>query len=403
MPVDRADVRRVARPWRFVGLRRRHPAVRNLGERSRIARRRHFRPRFLDADLRTAPRGVLVRHETGNRNFDELRIAEMIVTVGKRKLQRLGHHVYVFGRIVPHGPEVAALEDVERHRQHRTLRPRAAGVQFDAVEACTNRRLKIHLEAGEVLVAHEAALFRDELRDLRRDIALVERVARGLQPGLAAFAVRLLFLVRHVLQCPAEIGLHEHFTHFRWASLGQKNFFARRPALVGRAVFLDELRHHRMHRKTVAREANRRGGDFAEGHGAELSERGEPCVGRGRDHAPLDPRRDLPAMLLHEVIGRDGLGPYAEPVDAVHLLVFRGVDDLRRDTAEIDLVGLEHADGDARRNPGVDSVAARFQNLESGMRRKIVPGGNHMPGAHDGRAAGSHRWSLLITEHSRNA
>ena len=61
--------------------------------------------------------------------------------------------------------------------------------------------------------------------------------------------------------------------------------------------------------------------DVAEAHRAEVLERGEPRIGRRRNHAALDARRNLAAVALHEVVGRDRFRPHAEAVDAVHLAV----------------------------------------------------------------------------------
>ena len=63
----------------------------------------------------------------------------------------------------------------------------------------------------------------------------------------------------------------------------------------------------------------------------------------------------------------------------MHLAVLRRVDDLRRDAAEIHLVGLQHADRDAGRDAGVDRVAARLQDLEPGVRREIMSGRDDVP------------------------
>jgi hypothetical protein len=57
---------------------------------------------------------------------------------------------------------------------------------------------------------------------------------------------------------------------------------------------------------------------------------------------------------------------------------------------EIHLVGLQHADRDAGRHPGIDCVAARLQHLEAGVRRKIVSGRNDVLGSHDGQAFRGH-------------
>ena len=106
-------------------------------------------------------------------------------------------------------------------------------MQLDALEARAHRRLEVHLEAGEVLEAHEAAFLLDEARHVARDVAFVERIARGLEPGFAAFAPRdLALFVGHELERAAEIRLHEDLARFRRPAFRQKHFAARRPALI---------------------------------------------------------------------------------------------------------------------------------------------------------------------------
>ena len=320
----------------------------------------------------------------------------MVMAIGVRELHRLGHDVNVGRRIVPHRLQVEALEDVQCHGQHGALGPRPARVELDAVEARAHRGLELHAESREVLVAHRPAFFLDEFRHDTRDVALVERGARRAEPGLAAPPARDLFLlVRHVLQRAAEIGLDENLAHFRRAALWQEDFAACRPAAERLLVLLDEIRHHRMHREALARETDGAGGDFSEAHGSKGLERGEPRIGRRRHDAALDALRDLAAVPADEVIRRDRARPDAQPVDAVHLPALRGVDELGRHAAEVDLVGLQHADRNSGGNPGIDRIAARLEDLEPGVRGKVVPGRDDVPGAHDGGAAGSHAGALV--------
>ncbi len=259
-------------------------------------------------------------------------------------------------------------------------------MQLDVVEARAHGRLELHAEVREVLVAHRAALFLDEPGNRARDVAPVEGVARSLEAGLPALPRRFLLLVRHELHGPSQVGLPEDFADFGRAALRQEHFLAGGPPLVILLVLLDELRHHRVHRETVARETDGAGRDVAEAHRSEMFQRGEPRIRRSRHHAALHAFRYLAAVPLHEVVRCNRLGPHAEPIDAMHFLVLRRIDDLGRHSGEIDLVGLQHPDRNARGHAGIDRVAAGLQDLEAGMRGEIMSGGNDVPGSHDGQA-----------------
>ena len=271
----------------------------------------------------------------------------MLVAVGKRELQRFGHDVDVLRRIMSKRLQVVVLQDIERHRQHRPLRPRAAGVHFDAVELRFHRRFEFNAELGEILHAHQAADFLVMLDDGCRDVALVERVARGAQCQPAPLAAVRFLDVGHVLQRAAEIGLHEHFAGQRRLAFGQEYFFARRIAFVRSLVDGDKFRHQWIHRKTFTGETNRRRRHFAEAHGAEALERRDPRIGRCRYYAAQFVRRYFPAVKFLEKVRRDRFRPDTEAVDAVDFLFLRQVHDQRRDAAKTHLVGLQHAHSDA--------------------------------------------------------
>ena len=70
----------------------------------------------------------------------------MMMTVGKRQIDGLGDHVNVLRRVVPHRLQVVTLEDIQRHRQRRPLRPRTAGMHIDIAELRGYCRFEIDLE-----------------------------------------------------------------------------------------------------------------------------------------------------------------------------------------------------------------------------------------------------------------
>ena len=82
----------------------------------------------------------------------------------------------------------------------------------------------------------------------------------------------------------------------------------------------------------------------------------------------------------------------------MRLFILGGMDNHRCHAAEVDLVGLYHADGNARRNPGVDGIAARFKDFKGRVRRQVMPGRRHVARAHNGQTGrGFHREFLNIS------
>ena len=193
----------------------------------------------------------------------------MMVTVGKREIQRFSNDVDVLRRVVTHRLQVVTLEDVQRHRQGRALRPWTTGMQFDVAELRLHRRFKIDLEVGKVVITHQATLLADPFGDSLRDIPLVEGITRRLQTGLAAFAFAAPLFIDHILQRAPEIGLHKHLARHRRLAARQIHFFARRPARIIIDVAADEVRHQRIHRETFTGKTDRGAGDLAETHRTE--------------------------------------------------------------------------------------------------------------------------------------
>ena len=262
-------------------------------------------------------------------------------------------------------------------------------MQFQPTESCGDRGLKIDAESREIVALHQAAFLLYVTHYLRCDVSTVERIAGSLESGASSGTPRgLSLLVGHELECAAQLRLHEDIPDFRRLATGQEHPGARRPALVGRAVVPDEVGEQRMCREPLRRKADGSGGHLAETHGAESGERCDPGIRGCGDDAALHAGGNLSAMPDDEMIRRDGRGPGADAVDRMYAAVTGGVDHLRSNTAEVYPVGLEHPDGDAGSDAGIDRVAARFEDLESGMCRKVVAGGDDMPGAHDGRTSG---------------
>src|ERR1041384_1687085 len=103
---------------------------------------------------------------------------------------------------------------------------------------------------------------------------------------------------------------------------------------------------------------------------------------------PHRAERVLPAMLAHEEFGVERLWPGTEPGDRHDFALFGVVDHDRRDTGKIDKVYLQNPARDAGSAPGVDRVAARLQNIETGRRGKVMTGGDRVPGHGDRGAMG---------------
>ena len=236
----------------------------------------------------------------------------------------------------------------------------------------------------------QAALLFHEGDDLLGDVAAIKGVARGLEPGLAATPPSATgggaLLVGHVLQRAGEIGLAEHFAGFGRPAVGQKDRRRGRPGAMVGGVPLQALGHQRIHRKAVAGEPDRRRRDLAKAHRAVAPERGDPGVGCGRNHGAHDPLGDLAAVLAHEQLGVERLGPGAEPGDRDHLAARGVIDHDRRHPGDIDQIALQDAERDPGRAAGVDRVAARFEDRKPGGGGEVVAGRDGVAGHRDGRA-----------------
>lgn len=99
---------------------------------------------------------------------------------------------------------------------------------------------------------------------------------------------------------------------------------------------------------------------------------GDPGPGRGRNDRAQQAFRHHAAELAFESFARGRGRPAAQPVYGDDP-VFRGqVDHHGRDARDVDLVAVHHAQHQAGRHAGVHGVAARFENLERGVRGEVV-------------------------------
>src|SRR6185295_1348497 len=129
--------------------------------------------------------------------------------VGHRELERLGARMHEVGAVVPERLEVVALEDVEREQLGRALAGRGVLEHLVAAIVGRYRRLDLRGVLREVLVAEEAAVLLRELRQLARDVALVEPVTRGLERRAASLRLGLALGVDQLLERGRQVRVPE--------------------------------------------------------------------------------------------------------------------------------------------------------------------------------------------------
>ena len=168
--------------------------------------------------------------------------------------------------------------------------------------------------ARQVFGREKSAVLLLELDDLLRDVALVEGLARGIEPGLApALGRHGRFLVRHELHGGGEIRLHEDLADPRRAALRQVDRDTRGKSPVLGLVLGDDLRHERIDREAVAGEADCRCGNLAEAHRPPARERRDPGVGCSRYNGAQHAARDLARVVLLEVVRSIAFGHVPSP------------------------------------------------------------------------------------------
>ena len=351
--------------------------------------RRHVRPRPVGPDESPPFPGVAGGEEAVQRDVHEPRVAVVAFTVGEDELHRLGDRVDVVGAVVAEGGEVDPVEEARHLGQRRPLAPRPAGVDLDLAEARDDRLLDRALVFGEVLHRQPAAVLLVVADHGPREVAAVEGVAGGGEAGPPPPARGgRRFLVRHVPDRGGEVGLHETFAFLRRPSARKVDRLVRRPAAI--AVFMggEVLEHHVVHREPLARIPDRGRRDVAEAHRAVTAEGEDPGVGGGRHDGAEDAGRHVAVELRDEAVERGGARPPAEAAHGHHPVLLREMDHDRGDPRELHHVAVHHAEGEPGRHPGVDGVAARFEDFVAGLRREVVAGAHHVAGRVNGRLHG---------------
>ena len=247
--------------------------------------------------------------EVVERHVDELGVAEMVFAVGQRQFQAFGDGVQVVRRVVRHAVDAGFFDEEERLDQGGALAPGAAGDDLVAAPHAAHGGFDAGAEVGEVGHGEVAALGLLEGDDLAGDVALIEGVVRGLQPGFAATGGA--GLVGHVLQGVGEVGLLEVVADLGDLVAGEEDGGVLRPAAVGGLLAGDRELEEGVHREALAGEADGVGGDLGEAHGPVALQRGDPGVGGGGDDGAQDADGDLAAVFGHEQVGREGAGPVA--------------------------------------------------------------------------------------------
>ena len=110
-----------------------------------------------------------------------------------------------------------------------------------AAPAAADHRFDRRMVGRQVIHRQVAAFGLLELHDLPRDVAAIERVVRGVQPGEAVGAGGAV-LVRHELQRARQVGLHEFLPRPRDAVVRQENRGVGLPAAVLMLVRGDRAR-----------------------------------------------------------------------------------------------------------------------------------------------------------------
>jgi hypothetical protein len=324
-----------------------------------------------------------MRQEVVERHVHEGWIAEEPLPIGHGEVHALDQAVEVFGGIVRQPLQPDGFDQEQRLEQGRALAPGAADGDLVAAPGAHDGRFDAGAVLGQVLHREMAALLLLEGHDLSGDVAAVEGVVSGAQPGGAVGGGAIL--VGHVGQGAGEVGLHEALAGLRDTAAGQEDGGVARVAGVGVLVDGDAVREQRVHREPFAGAFDRGGGDVGEAHGAVALERGDPGVG-GRGHDGAEDALGDAAGLL-EQIGRNGFRPVAETGDGLQRAVGEADHD-RGHPGDVHQVRQQHAERDASGTPGVDRVAARLEDREAGGGGEVVPGGDAVPCAVEGGAAG---------------
>ena len=153
--------------------------------------------------------------------------------------------------------------------------------------------------------------------------------------------------------------------------------------------------HDVMHRKPFPGIANGCRRYLAERHGAVSLQGGDPGVGGGRHNRTQQTNRHAAVVFLYETLDACVFRPPAQAADRHNLVLLGQVDHDRRDAGKLHHIAMDNAQCHSCRNPGIDRVAAGFQDVESSLGRQKMTGGHHVSGAIDHRLVGHDIGSFL--------
>ena len=308
------------------------------------------------------------------RNHCFRRIAVVLLAIGKGELGGLDQEVQVIGAARPHRAQVEAPHDGERLQHRRPLRPEAALVDRRLAEAQADGRLDPGLETLQVGALEQPAALPGEARDLRSDLASVERF------------VGVLCIREVVVRSCERLILHQR-ADFRDRHVKD---LACRPGLelvaqIPETIFLLVDQALRC-RKSVACQLDRRRDRFAQRHRAVALERGEQRAERGgnagRENVLV---RHVIEAAAAEFLRRGARRRRHVAVEHYHLVAPLTAQQDRAFAADGMHLRVHQPFDEAGCNRRVDRVAARLQHVDAGVDRKIGIAGHRAVPADEAR------------------
>jgi hypothetical protein len=289
--------------------------------------------------------------------------------------------VTVVGRAEADRREVELGEDGEGLQLGRALRPEAGLEELRAAEPQRRRRLDAGLEAREVLAREQAAPLARERRDLRGDLARVERPQR-------------IGRAREVLEGPRERGVAHDGAHRGYPTLRQVELRARRP-------LRPEARLHRgdpepvlvaqalRDGKAVPRQGERRRDHLGERQAAPAAEGRDERAERRRHPRGQDPAVGNVAEAAGPVrLGGRARGGCHVAVHRVDAPLARRADEERALAADGVHLRVHHALDERRGHRSVDRVAAGLQDVRARRRGQVAVRGDRAARSEEARVEG---------------
>ena len=344
---------------------------------ARVSRRRSARPGEVGIDQRATLGEVRLGQHLVDWHVHEIRIADVLLSVGEGEVQRLAHGVDVLGGVVPHGLEVEALKDLQGLRERRPLSPRPGAVHVVALVVHGNARTHLDVILGEVVLGEQAAHFLVIRNDLAGQFASVDVVPRRSERGFPALARVGCLDIGEFGQGLRQVFLIEHLALLGGAAPGQVNLGGGRVRVVLVVGGLEAPGKVAEHGETVAGKIDGSGRHLPESHGAEPGQRRHPRIGGGRRKGRHDTAGHPAAVVLVEVLDRRGSGPHSQAIYRDDLIPVGQVDHRGRDAEETAIIDVHNIQREANGHAGVDGVSASLQYFQASHGRAGVTGCDH--------------------------